>query len=157
MVDINSVILTSLSASKLGMTNSEIALKIDLPLPATNDVVRALVVKKLVEKIGMLPEGALYDITEEGRAHLAVNDKLPLLQWTPKLSERVKKAVEPAHYKGKTIEVFDVLNEFLSDEAVNGFFVGNVIKYVLRYKDKNGKEDLLKAKSYLEKLINGTV
>ena len=149
----------SLITSKLGMTNDELALKVDLPLPMINDVLRALTVKKLIEKIGVLPDGVIYDITEEGRAHLAINDKLPLLQWTPKLSERTKKAAEltePTHYKGKTIQVFDVLDEFLTPEAVQGFFVGNVIKYVLRYKDKNGKEDLLKAKTYLEKLINGT-
>lgn len=30
---------------------------------------------------------------------------------------------------------------------------GNIIKYVTRYKNKNGKEDLLKAKHYLEMLI----
>lgn len=34
------------------------------------------------------------------------------------------------------------------------FREGNIIKYVCRYKNKNGKEDLLKAKEYLEQLIN---
>lgn len=33
------------------------------------------------------------------------------------------------------------------------FLQGNVIKYVTRYKDKNGVEDLHKAVHYLEKLI----
>lgn len=33
------------------------------------------------------------------------------------------------------------------------FIEGNIIKYVCRYKRKNGKEDLLKAKNYLEILI----
>ena len=33
------------------------------------------------------------------------------------------------------------------------FFEGNIIKYVTRWKDKNGIEDLLKAKQYLDKLI----
>ena len=33
------------------------------------------------------------------------------------------------------------------------FLEGNVIKYVSRYKQKNGLEDLLKAKKYLELLI----
>lgn len=33
------------------------------------------------------------------------------------------------------------------------FVEGNVIKYVCRWKDKNGVEDLKKAMSYLEKLI----
>jgi hypothetical protein len=33
------------------------------------------------------------------------------------------------------------------------FLEGNIIKYVSRYKQKNGLEDLLKAKKYLELLI----
>ena len=33
------------------------------------------------------------------------------------------------------------------------FFEGNVIKYVTRWRHKNGIEDLLKAKQYLDKLI----
>lgn len=34
------------------------------------------------------------------------------------------------------------------------FCEGNIIKYVTRYKDKNGLEDLLKARHYLDFLIN---
>lgn len=34
-----------------------------------------------------------------------------------------------------------------------GFCEGNVIKYVCRYQRKNGLDDLLKAKQYLEFLI----
>lgn len=33
------------------------------------------------------------------------------------------------------------------------FFEGNVIKYITRYKDKGGKEDLLKAQEYLNYII----
>ena len=33
------------------------------------------------------------------------------------------------------------------------FFEGNIVKYVTRWKDKNGIEDLKKAKQYLDKLI----
>lgn len=35
-----------------------------------------------------------------------------------------------------------------------GFAEGNVIKYVVRYQDKNGVEDLKKARHYLDMLIN---
>lgn len=34
-----------------------------------------------------------------------------------------------------------------------GFFEGNVVKYVTRWKRKNGVEDLRKARHYLDKLI----
>ena len=60
----------------------------------------------------------------------------------------------PGYYKGKTMQVFDVLNEFLSVEANQGFYIGNIIKYVVRFKGKNGKDDLLKARNYLDKLID---
>jgi len=37
-----------------------------------------------------------------------------------------------------------------------GYLEGNIIKYVSRYKDKNGLEDLIKASHYLDKLIEVT-
>lgn len=35
-----------------------------------------------------------------------------------------------------------------------GFCEGNIIKYITRFKDKNGIEDLFKAKKYLDLLID---
>lgn len=37
-----------------------------------------------------------------------------------------------------------------------GYLEGNIIKYVSRYKEKNGVEDLIKASHYLDKLIEVT-
>lgn len=53
-----------------------------------------------------------------------------------------------SHYVSKTIQPWDYI-------AANNldYFSGNVVKYVSRWRDKNGLEDLLKAKHYLEKLI----
>jgi hypothetical protein len=52
------------------------------------------------------------------------------------------------HYKSKAIQPWDYI-------AANGlgYFEGNVVKYVTRYKEKGGVADLEKAKHYLEKLI----
>ena len=52
------------------------------------------------------------------------------------------------HYKTKTIQPWDYIaaNEL-------GYFEGNVVKYVSRWRDKGGIDDLRKAKHYLEKLI----
>ena len=36
-----------------------------------------------------------------------------------------------------------------------GFCLGNVVKYVLRAREKNGKEDLKKAAWYLQREIDG--
>lgn len=49
------------------------------------------------------------------------------------------------HYKS-TYEVWDFVSEFNLD-----FFQGNIIKYVTRFRKKNGIEDLKKALSYAEK------
>lgn len=56
--------------------------------------------------------------------------------------------VNPKHYDKYPIQPID----FIAKNGL-GFLEGNVIKYVVRYKDKNGLEDLMKAKSYLDRLI----
>ena len=53
----------------------------------------------------------------------------------------------PSHYN-QGIEV----TEYIESWDMS-FVEGNIIKYVTRYKYKNGKEDLLKAQWYLNRLI----
>lgn len=60
-----------------------------------------------------------------------------------------KDNIKPDHYQGQ-IEVIDYIQDKLSKEAFEGFCIGNVIKYVSRYKKKNGLEDLRKAHKYLD-------
>lgn len=57
------------------------------------------------------------------------------------------------HYKNQEIEPIDLMRKNFSKEEFAGFLQGNVLKYMLRYKDKNGVEDLRKAKTYLTWLI----
>ena len=57
--------------------------------------------------------------------------------------------ISPKHYNKYKIQPL----EFIHTNELN-FLQGNVIKYVLRYKDKNGLEDLKKAKFYLDYMIN---
>lgn len=51
----------------------------------------------------------------------------------------------------------DLLDRFeaglLSHDEFVGFMAGNVIKYVVRHQGKNGVEDLVKARTYLNRLI----
>ena len=52
------------------------------------------------------------------------------------------------HYKGKAIQPWDYI------AAQNlGYFEGNIVKYVSRWKVKGGVDDLKKARHYLDKLI----
>lgn len=53
-----------------------------------------------------------------------------------------------SHYKHFAIQPI----EFIFKNNI-GFIEGNVIKYVCRHKEKNGKQDILKAIHYLEMLI----
>lgn len=63
------------------------------------------------------------------------------------VTELKEKQVGGNHYKNG-IQPFDYIR------ANNMcFFGGNVLKYITRYKSKNGLEDLLKAQHYLEEMI----
>ena len=55
------------------------------------------------------------------------------------------KQIGGSHYKSFHIQPY----EFISKNDLS-FFQGNVIKYVCRYKNKNGVEDLEKIKHYCE-------
>lgn len=60
----------------------------------------------------------------------------------------------PSHYSQGGMETINVINAFTHDcVGAEGFYVGNIIKYVCRFKKKNGLEDLRKAQWYLDKLI----
>ena len=52
------------------------------------------------------------------------------------------------HYKGQELEHWDIVAMFDLD-----YFQGQITKYVMRWKKKNGVEDLEKAKHFLEKYI----
>lgn len=56
------------------------------------------------------------------------------------------------HYAKNAIQPWDFI---ISNDI--GYLAGNVIKYVCRYKEKNGVEDLRKAAHYLQKLIETEV
>lgn len=79
-------------------------------------------------------------------------------QW---IESRSNSAVNhPSHYRGVNgLEVFDVMYNFLPkyENAIDGYLVGNILKYVLRAPCK-GKmnEDLRKAEKYLTMLIKRT-
>lgn len=53
-----------------------------------------------------------------------------------------------SHYKGFKIQPV----EFIHQNGI-GYMAGNVIKYVSRYQDKNGIEDLKKARHYIDMMI----
>lgn len=64
------------------------------------------------------------------------------------MSDALQRQEGGAHYKGMAIQPV----EYIHANGI-GYFEGNVIKYVTRWRAKNGVEDLRKAKHYLELLI----
>ena len=57
------------------------------------------------------------------------------------------------HYASKDIQPWDAMQAWMTKEAFAGYLHGNCIKYLARYLDKNGVEDLKKCEHYLAKLI----
>lgn len=61
----------------------------------------------------------------------------------------------PDYYKKGPVECFDVIRIMTSEmNGEESFIVGCIIKYLWRYKHKDGIKDLEKAKTYIEELIN---
>lgn len=67
---------------------------------------------------------------------------------TTNQSSALDKQVSGSHYKGCKIQPIEYIH-------ANGldYFQGNVVKYVTRHKDKNGKADIEKAIHYLELIL----
>lgn len=67
----------------------------------------------------------------------------------------IKDAINPSHYKSANgLETIDVIRAFTDGlNGVEAFCIGNVLKYVTRYSNKNGVEDLKKARWYLDYVI----
>lgn len=60
---------------------------------------------------------------------------------------------KPSHYNMGSIEVIDVIKDNLGDNF-ESYAVGNILKYMMRYKHKGGIEDLKKARFYLNDIIH---
>lgn len=61
---------------------------------------------------------------------------------------------KPKHYQGRYgMQSIDALRNFMTSEQLKGFYLGNALKYQLRFQKKNGLEDLKKARKNLDWLI----
>ena len=61
----------------------------------------------------------------------------------------------PSHYTRGGLEAIDII-KLVTEGETNGFcgmLIGNILKYVIRFRHKNGVEDLKKARWYLNRLI----
>lgn len=60
---------------------------------------------------------------------------------------------KPSHYTQGGIECIDYIKQVTGDGFI-GYLQGNITKYLHRWRDKNGIEDLKKAQWYLNQLIH---
>ena len=84
----------------------------------------------------LLPAGTLWQISRQKN-----------------LKGEVLKLTCPNHYKQGNRETIEVIKDILSDETFTpyeGFLLGNVIKYLARFKHKAGAADIAKAGVYLK-------
>ena len=66
----------------------------------------------------------------------------------------MKDNINPSHYKQGKVECIDAIESAtINKKGLASVCTANVIKYIWRCEDKNGVEDLKKAKWYLEKYI----
>lgn len=72
------------------------------------------------------------------------------------IEEIYDKVEKPYHYHKGSIDVIEFLERHYPERkytVAEGFAIGNVHKYLSRYKEKGGLQDLEKAKFYLIKVI----
>lgn len=102
----------------------------------------------------LLKPGAVYTVQQVINGSLLLKDDGAGVCWVPErfqpapASEASDAVHRPNHYARYAIEpiTFIMANKL-------PFAVGNVVKYVLRYDAKDGLQDLLKARRYIDMLI----
>jgi hypothetical protein len=60
----------------------------------------------------------------------------------------------PPHYTKNKIETIEIIKDSLTEEEFRGYIKGNILKYIIRERHKNGDEDLGKARWYLNNILD---
>lgn len=105
-------------------------------------------------------KGELY-MTPPSRSHAAQPLKEAIDEWFAKEEEEHDVVSKPKHYMlfpDKGIEVRDVIEQLVKkiEYYPEGMFIADYVQmmqYLMRFMDKNGVEDLKKARWYLDKMI----
>ena len=79
-------------------------------------------------------------------------DQVKYLSGVSKQDSSTDMVNSPLHYNKAGIETIDALEAMLVD-GFDYYLQGNIVKYLWRFRYKNGVEDLKKAQRYLNKLI----
>jgi hypothetical protein len=109
------------------------------------DSTRGIDIKKIISDETELYDGISAEI-------FAQNDKINKKQ-NNEIKTETSDNINPSHYSVGNIFTIDYIEAKMTNEMFEGYLMGNVIKYISRYRFKNGKEDLMKAKWYLSLAI----
>ena len=90
------------------------------------------------------------DLSHELDKKYTTDSKLENAKTTETQSDPVN---SPTHYQTGLIETIDSIKNILGHEKFQAYCIGNVIKYLSRYREKNGLEDLKKAETYISFII----
>lgn len=106
-------------------------------------------VKDDLEKLGFI-----YDLNDEEEDPISPRE---LMQKARAVAEEAKKydvVNHPSHYTQGKIECIDALESATINKCgIEAVCTANIIKYLWRYENKNGIEDVKKAQWYLQKLL----
>lgn len=68
--------------------------------------------------------------------------------------EKKRSPIKPDYYREGSKDLLQRFEEgLLTRKETIGFYKGNIMKYLIRFEQKNGIEDLIKAQTYLNRLI----
>ncbi|MDW3914192.1 DUF3310 domain-containing protein [Staphylococcus saprophyticus] len=113
--------------------------------------------------------GNLYDITDDNYFELwskQIEDKTEHIGFDKENTEKSRKLLSndvkqrkrndtvnhPSHYNYGDIEIIDFIEQVTQHYNANvAYHIGNAIKYLARSPHKNGKEDIDKARWYIER------
>lgn len=104
--------------------------------------------------------GNLYDITDDNDFELwsksieGKTERMGLNKQSNDVQQRKRNDTvnHPSHYNYGDIEVIDFIEQVTKHYNPNvAYHIGNAIKYLARSPHKNGKEDIEKAKWYIER------
>jgi hypothetical protein len=106
------------------------------------------------ENIGYTSETEVWVNTGQFNSQIYWDGKWAEIISTPEVEETKKDNINPSHYRNGRVECIDALESAtVNKTGIEAVCTANVIKYLWRYEDKNGLEDVKKAQWYLEKLI----
>ena len=105
---------------------------------------------KLAARSGKAP---VKKVKNDNIEHLKKALREKMIREIPVLDESSANGIQigGGHYQNKAIQPWDYI---VSNRL--GYLEGNVVKYVSRWQDKGGRQDLEKARHYLDKLLEVT-